>query len=672
MKELQDVTDETNAVDSMAKMETALASLGDLYDQVVKKPKDADENFLFGYADPDTLNNVEQGFKDFIETLEDDSKTEILSHALKDFETTLLEFPNNEEKAQAAMDKLMTAYIDQAYNLENLTEENKEWTIALLKNKGVVNAEAVVESRLDKMNKKILASEKQLSNVFRDNAKALDEVNRGTGEWNEALASLADAINTMFTIEGEDGFVFTPDIDTSFIVQHLDLIRQAASGDVEAIDQLRAAVMDDIVARVDIEGADPAQINSIKNTIRSMISSANNELDDIEIGTYLDDAPFNKGINNMIQGLNYFVKAGTMTADEMNKILASIGVDPVVDGYEEVEMSIDEAIAGGNLGHDAAIAAKGAGRTTITLMMPKIRYKKSADTFKTDLVGANYSKPPSSDKSKGSGSGSGGSNNDKLNEDTEETFDWIEVKIQRVQEEINRLDKVVGNVYENWIDRNESLDGELEKTAELMRVHEHAYNRYLANAKEVKVENAPKKEDYGDDDKQYQYDLGQYNEAVERWKTGEYQKKIEQGFLGDGDIEKIKNKYLVEVINSYKEIYQKAVDAKDAIKDDQIKLGELNRTNFDHIKSEFEELIGYITRAGDHIDEQISRTEEHGYFVSKKYYKDQLALEQQHRAQLEQEYARLQQAQIDAVNSGAIQAGSEAYNQMSEEIDGVR
>ena len=673
-KKLQHVLDETNSVDSMDKMKTAFASLGDLYDQVINKPENADENFLFGFADPATLNSVESAFKDFIETIDDKETKEKLSYVLRDFETTLLEFPGDADKAKDAMNDLVTAYIDQAYNLENVTEENKEWTVALLKNIGVTNAEAVVESRLNKVNKQLLAGEKKLSDVFRDHATELADVNKGTDEYYKAIDQVAIAVNEMFKVVGEDGFEFVPNLDPTFIIQNLELIRQAATGDVEAIEQLRYAVMDDIVAHIRIEGANSAQIDSIRNSLSTQINDISNQLDPIEVGTYLDDSPFTAGLNNMINGLVAFAKNAGMTADEINNILSTIGVDPVVDSYEAVEMSIDEAIAGGNLGHDAAIAARNAGRTTITVQLPKIRYKKAADTFKPNLVKANYSKPATqsnngSGGSSGGSSGGGGENN--LNEDTEETFDWIEVKIQRIEEEISRLDKTVNNVYDNWGNRNESLGDEIDKITERMEVHRHAAERYLQNANDVTVSNAPNKEDYGDDSKQFEYDLKQYNAAVKAWKTGEYQKKVRDGLIGDGDIEKIQNKYLVEAINLYKELYQKHVDAKDAMQQDAIDIGDGYQKAFDNIKTQFDELISEFTHGFEIIDEQINRTEAHGYFVSKKYYQDQKRLVSKQLTEQKKHYNDLVNARDKAVEAGALEQYSEAWYNMTNDINSV-
>ena len=124
--------------------------------------------------------------------------------------------------------------------------------------------------------------------------------------------------------------------------------------------------------------------------------------------------------------------------------------------------------------------------------------------------------------------------------------------------------------------------------------------------------------------------------------------------LSGDDIEKIANHFLTDAIKEFQEFYNKSVAASDAVQDLTINLGELAETKFNNVKSEYDELIAYITAYADIIDERINRTEEHGYFVSKNYYKQLIDYENQELAKLQKEYNDLVSARDSAVSSGAI------------------
>lgn len=120
-----------------------------------------------------------------------------------------------------------------------------------------------------------------------------------------------------------------------------------------------------------------------------------------------------------------------------------------------------------------------------------------------------------------------------------------------------------------------------------------------------------------------------------------------------------------------KDNVNKSVNASDAIQDLTIKLGDLAQAKFDNVKSEYEELIAYFTSYADIIDERINRSQEHGFFVSKDYYRQLLDYEQRELNQLNNEYADLIKTRDEAVASGAITEGSSAWNQMCQEINAV-
>lgn len=67
----------------------------------------------------------------------------------------------------------------------------------------------------------------------------------------------------------------------------------------------------------------------------------------------------------------------------------------------------------------------------------------------------------------------------------EETIDWIEIAISRIEREIDNLDKKANNAYKSWSSRNEALASEINKVGDEIELQESAYNRYMQEANSV-------------------------------------------------------------------------------------------------------------------------------------------------------------------------------------------
>ena len=89
----------------------------------------------------------------------------------------------------------------------------------------------------------------------------------------------------------------------------------------------------------------------------------------------------------------------------------------------------------------------------------------------------------------GSGSNSSGSNDSSSAQDKAdeflETIDWIEVKINRCEEAIARLNKTEENTFSGWTLRTTALNDEIAKTADEIEWATHGYKRYLQQADSV-------------------------------------------------------------------------------------------------------------------------------------------------------------------------------------------
>ena len=90
------------------------------------------------------------------------------------------------------------------------------------------------------------------------------------------------------------------------------------------------------------------------------------------------------------------------------------------------------------------------------------------------------SKNNSSSKSNSSNNSSSNSSNDK--EETKETLDWIETKLDRIKRKIDELDTTASSTYRTWSKRNEALSSELSKVTEKISLQQQAYDRYIKEA----------------------------------------------------------------------------------------------------------------------------------------------------------------------------------------------
>ena len=90
----------------------------------------------------------------------------------------------------------------------------------------------------------------------------------------------------------------------------------------------------------------------------------------------------------------------------------------------------------------------------------------------------------SGSRSSGSNSGSN-SNANKEAEKSEQTLDWIETALNRVERAISRLDKTATSTYKNWTKRGTALNDQINQTRREIDLQNQAYNRYMQQANSV-------------------------------------------------------------------------------------------------------------------------------------------------------------------------------------------
>ena len=138
----------------------------------------------------------------------------------------------------------------------------------------------------------------------------LKEGEKNTLEYAEAMSETKDAVGDVLNVDPGN-------LTNGFIEEHLDEIQRLADGDLTALDELRMAFGQDYIAQLRLEG--DTEMREALDQLEAQMMNLN--LQDIEVGAYVDDDAFVETLNSML--LN-----GQMTQEQVNTYLAGIGVEP--------------------------------------------------------------------------------------------------------------------------------------------------------------------------------------------------------------------------------------------------------------------------------------------------------------------------------------------------------
>ena len=156
--------------------------------------------------------------------------------------------------------------------------------------------------------------------------------------------------------------------------------------------------------------------------------------------------------------------------------------------------------------------------------------------------------------------------------DTKETIDWIEIKIERLTELLDKLKTKADNTYASWTSRNTALAQAIDKTYEAINLQSQAYSRYMQEADSVGL-------------------------------SGHYKALVQNGAI---DISTISDETLKDQINEYQNWYEKAQDCLKTQEDLNAELNEFKTQKFNHLKAECEEVIERMQSAYDLVKGQIT------------------------------------------------------------------
>lgn len=234
------------------------------------------------------------------------------------------------------------------------------------------------------------------------------------------------------------------------------------------------------------------------------------------------------------------------------------------------------------------------------------------------------SKKKSSGKKKGSGSKSDA-----------EFFDWVEVKLQRIEEAIELVKVTADSAYQQVGARNDALRKNIKNLNSEIVTQGKAYNYYIKKANSVGLSKA-------------------------------YKKKVQNGAI---DIDKISNKKLKEKISQYQEWYNKAQDCKKQVAELKVTVADAYKEIFDNYSTKAQNTIDRAKDYQEAFQASIDFYEEAGYKASSKYYDALIKYEAKNQNRLVAKRAGLVKKLNEAVDSGSVKIGSEAWYDMRHEID---
>ena len=238
----------------------------------------------------------------------------------------------------------------------------------------------------------------------------------------------------------------------------------------------------------------------------------------------------------------------------------------------------------------------------------------------------------------GSSSSNGSSsNNSSEKEEEPQIIDWIEIAIERIERAIDNLATIATSPFRKLAEKLDATNDELSKMSYELSLQQSAYNRYMQQANSVGL-------------------------------SSDLATKVQNGTI---DITEYDSD-TADKIKDYQEWYEKALDCKDAILELKESIAELYQSKFDDVATDYENQLSLLEHLTNTYNNGIDDLEARGYLASTKYYEALQKTEAQNIAIRKKELAELTEAMSEAVNSGYIKEGSEAWYDFQNSINEVK
>lgn len=197
-----------------------------------------------------------------------------------------------------------------------------------------------------------------LVNNWKDWKKILQTTDHTAEDYAATLADVSDAVGELV------GWYDDLSLDSKFVEKNMELIDKAATGDVQAILELGAAVASLTVQEAElnttladgalasgeqnafqqyIQGAEDAgaAFQRLQGELSTAFDSIQSHMDELMAGAKLEDILGEGGVEGFVEQLNAYAAATGMTAQEMQSMLSSVGVTANVQSdYQEQEVTV--------------------------------------------------------------------------------------------------------------------------------------------------------------------------------------------------------------------------------------------------------------------------------------------------------------------------------------------
>lgn len=219
-------------------------------------------------------------------------------------------------------------------------------------------------------------------------------------------------------------------------------------------------------------------------------------------------------------------------------------------------------------------------------------------------------------------------------EDSFKYIDRIEIFLDRIHRKINAVKDAISDVFSLWSTRGDNITKQIGNITDEIDTQQAAARRYLEEARK-------QIDKYGLDP--------------------EWVKDIESGGIGFSYLTNLDDLY--EGYEEYKKWYDKYLDSRDTIAGLERDLSQLYKDQFDNIKKNYENQID--------LSEYLRDSEEKTYSQSTTYFDDMRGVYSKNLELLTNEAKDLEEQLQKAIDSDAIEVGSEAWQEMKKEINGV-
>lgn len=368
-----------------------------------------------------------------------------------------------------AYDKASQGVFEKEVEAEGFdTEELNNYVDALIKsgkfleeNREEAQKFALAQYRMEKGCTELVEGYEDWDKILSDNEASLKDINKIMPKVNSMLQDMMDL--------SDEEFALLPD---NFAKDNWNLIQDVYNEVDGAYEALRAKITEEIIMNI---GLDQSQLTAVQGAVDTFLANVN--LDDITVGTTLDQTGFSAGLQALLD-------SGAVTVDQMNDILSGIGYEPNIE-YEEVTLS--EAQAAGQTGYVQVAGVNGTIETVpvtaemnlssdAKVLIPKIGSSK----FKGGGGGVADAKANT-----GGGGGGGGSKPKKADTvkktDVVERYKEVNDDLDDLKEKLDDASKAADRLYgADRIKQMQAQNGIIKDEINLLKQKKVEAEKYLA------------------------------------------------------------------------------------------------------------------------------------------------------------------------------------------------